>query len=95
MSADQIVILILLIALVIKFIFFENREDLHDQIRQSTAVSIAAKSSQTQPLEALNSSMATTLETKNIDLEQQQHNNTQVRKNAISSHPVSLLKPSI
>ncbi|KAL9898076.1 3-hydroxy-3-methylglutaryl-coenzyme A reductase [Glossina fuscipes] len=50
MSADQIVILILLIALVIKFIFFENREDLHDQIRQTT-VSIAAKSSQTQPLE--------------------------------------------
>lgn len=46
MSADQIVILILLIALVVKFIFFENRETLHNQIRQSTT-SIAVKSSQT------------------------------------------------
>lgn len=67
MSADQIVILILLIALVIKFIFFENREDLHDQIRQST-VTIAAKSSQTQPqpLEAPNS-LERTLESANAN----------------------------
>lgn len=42
MSADQIVILILLIALVVKFIFFENRDDLHDQIRQSAIVAAAA-----------------------------------------------------
>ncbi|KAM7363260.1 HMG coenzyme A reductase [Cochliomyia hominivorax] len=75
MSADQIVILILLIALVIKFIFFENREDLHDQIRQSTVVTIAAKSSQTQPLEELNSTMpskitTTTLETKTMEKHQ-------------------------
>ncbi|XP_067617073.1 3-hydroxy-3-methylglutaryl-coenzyme A reductase [Eurosta solidaginis] len=48
MSADQIVILILLIALVVKFIFFEHRNDLHDRLRQS-AVAIAVKSSQTQP----------------------------------------------
>lgn len=34
MSADQIVILILLIALLVKFIFFEDREDLADQLRQ-------------------------------------------------------------
>ncbi|XP_059217863.1 3-hydroxy-3-methylglutaryl-coenzyme A reductase isoform X2 [Stomoxys calcitrans] len=63
MSADQIVILILFIALVIKFIFFENREDLHDQIRQST-VSIAVKSSQTQllPLEASAANSITALD---------------------------------
>ncbi|XP_023309380.2 3-hydroxy-3-methylglutaryl-coenzyme A reductase [Lucilia cuprina] len=72
MSADQIVILILLIALVIKFIFFEN--NLHDQLRQSTVVTIAAKSSQTQPLEALNSNNETTLETKNMELMQQPNN---------------------
>ncbi|XP_037808752.1 3-hydroxy-3-methylglutaryl-coenzyme A reductase [Lucilia sericata] len=72
MSADQIVILILLIALVIKFIFFEN--NLHDQLRQSTVVTIAAKSSQTQPLEVLNSNMETTLETKNMELMQQPNN---------------------
>ncbi|XP_055853561.1 3-hydroxy-3-methylglutaryl-coenzyme A reductase [Episyrphus balteatus] len=47
MSADQIVILILLIALVVKFIFFENREDLHDQIRQSAIV--AASESKPSP----------------------------------------------
>ncbi|XP_055906052.1 3-hydroxy-3-methylglutaryl-coenzyme A reductase [Eupeodes corollae] len=41
MSADQIVILILLIALVVKFIFFENRDDLHDQLRQSAIVAAA------------------------------------------------------
>lgn len=65
MSADQIVILILLIALVIKFIFFDNRDDLHDQIRQSTAT-IAAQTSQTQPqtLEAPNgnATLETTME---------------------------------
>ncbi|XP_055380913.1 3-hydroxy-3-methylglutaryl-coenzyme A reductase [Condylostylus longicornis] len=32
MSADQIVILILLIALVVKFIFFENRNEIRDQL---------------------------------------------------------------
>lgn len=35
MSADQIVILILLIALLVKFIFFEDREDLAGQLRLS------------------------------------------------------------
>lgn len=35
MSADQIVILILLIALLIKFVFFEDREDLAGQLRMS------------------------------------------------------------
>ncbi|XP_017479765.1 PREDICTED: 3-hydroxy-3-methylglutaryl-coenzyme A reductase, partial [Rhagoletis zephyria] len=50
MSADQIVILILLIALVVKFIFFEHRNELHDQLRQTT-VALAVKSSQTQPLQ--------------------------------------------
>lgn len=48
MSADQIVILILLLALVVKFIFFENREELQDQIRQSTLA--ITKSSQTAQL---------------------------------------------
>uniref|UniRef100_T1PKH0 3-hydroxy-3-methylglutaryl coenzyme A reductase n=1 Tax=Musca domestica TaxID=7370 RepID=T1PKH0_MUSDO len=74
MSADQIVILILLIALVIKFIFFENREDLHDQIRQST-VTIAAKSSQTQPqqLEAPNS---TALENAATDKTMENHSSS-------------------
>ncbi|CAD6992992.1 unnamed protein product [Ceratitis capitata] len=42
MSADQVVILILLIALVVKFIFFEHRNDLHDQLRQSS-VALASK----------------------------------------------------
>lgn len=36
MSADQIVILILLIALLIKFVFFEDRDDLAGQLRLST-----------------------------------------------------------
>lgn len=81
-SADQIVILILLIALVIKFIFFENREDLHDQIRQSTVITIAAKSSQTQPLDALDFNLAATLETKSIEL-MQHHNNSLVRIDSI------------
>lgn len=49
MSADQVVILILLIALVVKFIFFEHRNELRDQLRQSTVV-LAAKTSQTQAL---------------------------------------------
>lgn len=93
MSADQIVILILLIALVIKFIFFENREDLHDQIRQTTAaVTIAAKSSQTQPLETLNSNtMSGALENcnKNIDLLQSCHNSALVRKDATTMPPCS------
>lgn len=35
MSADQIVILILLIALLVKFVFFEDREDLAGQLRLS------------------------------------------------------------
>ncbi|XP_049826676.1 3-hydroxy-3-methylglutaryl-coenzyme A reductase isoform X2 [Aethina tumida] len=35
LSADHIVILILLLALVVKFIFFENKEDLVDQLRAS------------------------------------------------------------
>lgn len=35
MSADQIVILILLLSLAIKFMFFENRSDLHDQLRRN------------------------------------------------------------
>lgn len=35
MSADQIVILILLIALLIKFVFFEDREELAGQLRMS------------------------------------------------------------
>lgn len=33
MSADHIVILILLLALVVKFVFFENKEDLAEQLR--------------------------------------------------------------
>uniref|UniRef100_A0A1A9X2D3 3-hydroxy-3-methylglutaryl coenzyme A reductase n=1 Tax=Glossina brevipalpis TaxID=37001 RepID=A0A1A9X2D3_9MUSC len=74
MSADQIVILILLIALVIKFIFFENREDLHDQIRQTT-VSIAAKSSQTQPLEIETGSlMKRTRHISNVNANKGTHN---------------------
>lgn len=85
MSADQIVILILLIALVIKFIFFENREDLHDQIRQSTVVTIAAKSSQTQTLET------TTLENKNMEHQQQNHFNM-VRKDATVTAPTKSLQ---
>lgn len=36
MSADQIVIFILLIALLIKFVFFEDREELADQLRLSS-----------------------------------------------------------
>lgn len=64
MSADQIVILILLLALVIKFIFFEHREDLHDQLRQSTIVSIAAKASQTtNPLEMHDNELETGVKT--------------------------------
>ncbi|XP_030369760.1 3-hydroxy-3-methylglutaryl-coenzyme A reductase [Scaptodrosophila lebanonensis] len=52
MSADHIVISIVLIALVVKFICFDNRENLQDQIRQSqsSTVAIAAKASQTTPL---------------------------------------------
>lgn len=33
LSADHIVILILLLALVVKFIFFENKEELAEQLR--------------------------------------------------------------
>ncbi|KAH8326708.1 hypothetical protein KR067_012167 [Drosophila pandora] len=51
MSADHIVISIVLIALVIKFICFDNRDPLTDQMRQSGTVAIAAKASQTTPLE--------------------------------------------
>ncbi|XP_075148361.1 HMG coenzyme A reductase [Haematobia irritans] len=87
MSADQIVILILFIALVIKFIFFENREDLHDQIRQST-VTIAVKSSQTQhhllPLEGTTAKFiaAATLE-KTLDAAPQQQQQLQQYSNAL------------
>lgn len=90
MSADQIVILILLIALVIKFIFFENREDLHDQIRQS-AVTIAAKSSQTQPLETLNFSSNLTLESHHKYERLMQHNSALVRKDGTITAPSQLL----
>lgn len=45
MSADHIVISIVLIALVVKFICFDNRDSLQDQLRQSTI----AKASQTTP----------------------------------------------
>ncbi|KAH8417875.1 hypothetical protein KR222_007531 [Zaprionus bogoriensis] len=47
MSADHIVISIVLIALVVKFICFDNRDALQDQLRQSTT----AKASQTAPQE--------------------------------------------
>ncbi|KAM8707214.1 hypothetical protein ACLKA7_011329 [Drosophila subpalustris] len=45
MSADHIVISIVLIALVVKFICFDNRDTLQEQLRQSTL----AKASQTTP----------------------------------------------
>ncbi|KAH8381865.1 hypothetical protein KR009_000663 [Drosophila setifemur] len=51
MSADHIVISIVLIALVVKFICFDNRDPLPDQLRPAGAVAIAAKASQTTPLE--------------------------------------------
>ncbi|EDW16132.1 3-hydroxy-3-methylglutaryl-coenzyme A reductase [Drosophila mojavensis] len=47
MSADHIVIFIVLIALVIKLIFFDHRDTLPNQLHQSTT----AKASQTTPLE--------------------------------------------
>ncbi|XP_032595854.1 3-hydroxy-3-methylglutaryl-coenzyme A reductase isoform X2 [Drosophila grimshawi] len=47
MSADHIVICIVLIALVVKFFCFDNRDPLQEQLRQSTT----AKASQTTPLE--------------------------------------------
>ncbi|XP_064549265.1 3-hydroxy-3-methylglutaryl-coenzyme A reductase [Drosophila montana] len=47
MSADHIVISIVLIALVVKFICFDNRDTLQNQLRQPTS----AKASQTTPLE--------------------------------------------
>ncbi|XP_030563622.1 3-hydroxy-3-methylglutaryl-coenzyme A reductase [Drosophila novamexicana] len=47
MSADHIVISIVLIALVVKFICFDNRDPLQNQLRQPTT----AKASQTTPLE--------------------------------------------
>lgn len=47
MSADHIVISIVLIALVVKFICFDNRDALQDQLMQSTT----AKASQTTPQE--------------------------------------------
>lgn len=46
MSADQIVILILLIALLVKFIFFEDREDLADQLRQQQQHAVVAAATQ-------------------------------------------------
>ncbi|XP_017084104.2 3-hydroxy-3-methylglutaryl-coenzyme A reductase [Drosophila eugracilis] len=51
MSADHIVISIVLIALVVKFICFDNRDPLPEQLRQSAPVEIAAKASQTTPIE--------------------------------------------
>ncbi|KAH8241196.1 hypothetical protein KR032_001831 [Drosophila birchii] len=51
MSADHIVISIVLIALVVKFICFDNRDPLPEQLRQSGPVTIAAKASQTTPIE--------------------------------------------
>ncbi|XP_017039847.1 3-hydroxy-3-methylglutaryl-coenzyme A reductase [Drosophila ficusphila] len=51
MSADHIVISIVLIALVVKFICFDNRDPLPDQLRHSGPVEIAAKASQTTPIE--------------------------------------------
>ncbi|XP_016949981.1 3-hydroxy-3-methylglutaryl-coenzyme A reductase [Drosophila biarmipes] len=51
MSADHIVISIVLIALVVKFICFDNRDPLPDQLRPSGPVAIAAKASQTTPIE--------------------------------------------
>jgi len=51
MSADHIVISIVLIALVVKFICFDNRDPLPDQLRQSGPVAIAAKASQTTPID--------------------------------------------
>lgn len=47
MSAEHIVIAIVFIALVVKFIFFDNRDSLQDQLMQSTT----AKASQTIPQE--------------------------------------------
>lgn len=49
MSADQIVILILLIALAVKFIFFENRDELRDQIRISTNERFLNKQANSRP----------------------------------------------
>ncbi|XP_018578730.1 3-hydroxy-3-methylglutaryl-coenzyme A reductase [Anoplophora glabripennis] len=46
LSADHIVILILLLALVIKFIFFENKEDFAEQIRASLSESLDKESSE-------------------------------------------------
>nr|AKO63319.1 3-hydroxy-3-methylglutaryl coenzyme A reductase 2 [Leptinotarsa decemlineata] len=46
LSADHIVILILLLALVVKFIFFENREEFTEKIRASTSESLEKNSSE-------------------------------------------------
>ncbi|KAH8347220.1 hypothetical protein KR059_006805 [Drosophila kikkawai] len=51
MSADHIVISIVLIALVVKFICFDNRDPLPEQLRPSGPVAIAVKASQTTPIE--------------------------------------------
>lgn len=50
MSADQIVILILVVALLVKFIFFEDREELADQLkeRMSSASLLTVENKQTQ-----------------------------------------------
>ena len=56
MSADQIVILILLIALLVKFVFFEDREDLADQLRMSA---IQQQQKQQQQIVQLNQPIIT------------------------------------
>ncbi|KAJ8923802.1 hypothetical protein NQ315_010384 [Exocentrus adspersus] len=48
LSADHIVILILLLALVIKFIFFENKDDFAEQIKASMSGSLEKETSEIQ-----------------------------------------------
>lgn len=50
MSADQIVILILLVALLVKFVFFEDREDLADQLRSASKQANETKEIQKTPI---------------------------------------------
>lgn len=55
-SADQIVIVILLIALLVKFIFFENHEDLADRLRNVSSETIKESNTiavNTAPMEEL------------------------------------------
>ncbi|KAJ8984512.1 hypothetical protein NQ317_010983 [Molorchus minor] len=95
LSADHIVILILLLALVIKFIFFENKEDFAEQIRASISQKIEYedKEVQTTRCESDTESLSGKISTTCRDLEEclAIYNNSDLGAVALTDEEVILL----